>query len=39
MSKCPCDSDRGFNQYCGPLLHGDRDAASPEELMHSRYCK
>lgn len=38
MSNCPCDSGRPFNQCCKPLLDGESQAESPEQLMRSRYC-
>jgi SEC-C motif-containing protein len=34
---CYCCSGKPFDQCCGPLLDGTRQAASPEELMRSRY--
>lgn len=35
--KCPCQSNLEFKDCCEPLLSGDRDAQTPEELMRSRY--
>ena len=34
---CPCGSGRPFEHCCRPLLDGEREAASAEELMRSRY--
>jgi SEC-C motif-containing protein len=34
---CPCGSQKGFAQCCGPLLTGNRDAKTAEELIRSRY--
>ena len=34
---CPCHSGRRFAECCGPILRGTRAAATPEELMRSRY--
>lgn len=37
---CPCGSPSGvatYDECCGPLHRGERQAASPEELMRSRY--
>lgn len=34
---CPCGSGRTLDDCCGPLLAGVRQAATPEELMRSRY--
>ena len=35
--KCPCHSGRRYAECCGPLHRGARAAATPEELMRSRY--
>jgi len=37
MSKCSCNSGKAYDECCGPLIEGKRDAATPEELMRSRY--
>jgi SEC-C motif-containing protein len=37
MSDCYCNSNKPFAECCEPLLKGDREAATPEELMRSRY--
>ncbi|WP_216329606.1 YchJ family protein [Deinococcus aestuarii] len=34
---CPCGSGRSYGACCGPLHRGEREAATPEELMRSRY--
>lgn len=34
---CPCGSTATYDACCGPLLRGERQAATPEELMRSRY--
>jgi SEC-C motif-containing protein len=34
---CPCGSGAVFDACCGPLIAGERPAASPEALMRSRY--
>ncbi|WP_231916943.1 YchJ family protein [Nocardioides scoriae] len=34
---CPCGSGRPLDGCCGPLLRSERQAATPEELMRSRY--
>jgi SEC-C motif-containing protein len=34
---CPCHSGRRYNACCAPLHRGERSAATPEELMRSRY--
>src|SRR5689334_16930629 len=33
---CPCGSP-SYDGCCGPLLRGERQAQSPEQLMRSRY--
>lgn len=35
--RCPCGSGRPYDDCCGPLLAGRRPAATPEQLMRSRY--
>ncbi len=37
MEQCPCGSGKSYAQCCGPIIKGKRKAASPEELMRSRY--
>ncbi len=34
---CPCGSGKKLEQCCEPLIEGQRQAESPEELMRSRY--
>ncbi|WP_422748142.1 YchJ family protein [Mycobacterium sp. WMMD1722] len=34
---CPCGSGTSFGSCCGPLIRGERQADTPEELMRSRY--
>ena len=36
MEMCPCGSD-AYDMCCGPLHRGERDAATPEQLMRARY--
>lgn len=35
-AECPCGSDSGFDECCGPII-GGAPAASPEALMRSRF--
>jgi SEC-C motif-containing protein len=37
MNLCPCNSGRSYEDCCGPLISGERPAATPEALMRSRY--
>jgi len=34
---CICGNEKDFNECCGAIINGDRNASSPEELMRSRY--
>ena len=34
---CPCGSQKSFAECCEPVIKGSRPAATPEELMRSRY--
>ena len=34
---CPCGSGQAFKQCCSPLINGERQASTPEQLMRSRY--
>lgn len=34
---CPCGSGAVYQICCGPLHHGERHAATAEDLMRSRY--
>ncbi|MFS3127960.1 YchJ family protein [Nocardioides sp. Bht2] len=36
-SPCPCGTGQPFDSCCGPLLRGERWAATAEALMRSRY--
>ncbi|RBP05779.1 SEC-C motif-containing protein [Roseiarcus fermentans] len=35
--RCPCDSEKPFDQCCGPYLAGRGDPPTAEALMRSRY--
>ena len=35
-SACPCGAT-SYDEHCGPLHRGERQAATPEELMRSRF--
>jgi SEC-C motif-containing protein len=35
--ECPCHSGRAYAACCAPLHAGDREAATPAELMRARY--
>ncbi|WP_454195539.1 YchJ family protein [Nocardia sp. Marseille-Q1738] len=35
--KCPCGRGEAFDDCCGPVLRGERAAATAEALMRSRY--
>ena len=37
MKACPCGTEKKFSQCCEPLLTGTEQAASPEQLMRSRF--
>jgi SEC-C motif domain protein len=37
MTRCPCGSTASFEKCCGPLLAGEKTAATAEALMRSRY--
>jgi SEC-C motif-containing protein len=37
MAECPCSSGRGFDECCRPIIEGERQAETAEELMRSRY--
>lgn len=36
-ARCPCGTGRAYAGCCGPLHDGERQAATAEELMRSRY--
>ena len=35
--RCPCKSNKEFEQCCQPIIQGQIKANSPEQLMRSRY--
>ena len=35
---CPCGSNKDFDACCGRFLCAGQQAATPEQLMRSRYC-
>ena len=35
--KCPCASGKAFGECCGPVISGERKAATASELMRARY--
>lgn len=37
MEKCPCGSDKSYEECCGPFINGTEDAPTAETLMKSRY--
>jgi len=37
MASCPCGSTEPYHKCCGPLLAGEKNAATAEALMRSRY--
>ena len=37
MTDCPCGSAAAFADCCEPLIQGRAKAATPEQLMRSRY--
>jgi SEC-C motif-containing protein len=37
VSDCPCGSGRVYDACCGPLHRGTARAATPEQLMRSRF--
>ncbi len=37
MEKCPCGSDKSYEECCQPFIQGVKDAETAEELMRSRY--
>ncbi|MCF7989736.1 MAG: YchJ family protein [Thiohalocapsa sp.] len=36
-SPCPCGGSRAFDDCCGPIIAGEREAETAEALMRSRY--
>ncbi len=37
MDNCPCNSGKSYEQCCKPLIDGEHQAQTIEELMRSRY--
>lgn len=37
MEKCPCQSNLNYEKCCQPLIEGDSQAETAEQLMRSRY--
>ena len=37
MQACPCGSGRPYGVCCEPLIRGEAQAATPEELLRSRF--
>ncbi|MEW5736952.1 MAG: YchJ family protein [Thermodesulfobacteriota bacterium] len=37
MEQCPCGSGKDLAECCGPLLTGEKQASTAEDLMRSRY--
>ena len=37
MPGCPCGSIKGYENCCGPLINGEKNAETAEALMRSRY--
>ncbi len=37
MTPCPCGSLHAYEDCCGPLIHHQKPALTPESLMRSRY--
>ena len=37
MEKCPCGSQKSYNECCEPLVTWKTDASTPEQLMRARY--
>jgi len=37
MASCPCGSNEPYDNCCGPMLAGEKDAETAEALMRSRY--
>lgn len=37
MNTCPCGSENDYTDCCGPVISGERPAATAEQLMRSRY--
>lgn len=37
MDTCPCGSEKTYADCCEPVIQGEREASTAEELMRSRY--
>ena len=37
MNACPCGTGLAYEECCGPIIEGTRNASSAEQLMRSRY--
>ncbi len=37
MTKCPCGSDKNYDECCGIYINDQTKPATPEQLMRSRY--
>ncbi len=37
MEKCPCGSKKKYEKCCQPLITGDKEAETAEDLMRARY--
>ena len=37
MDTCPCGSNAAYEQCCLPLIRGEREAATAEQVMRARY--
>ncbi len=37
MNTCPCGTGLPYEECCGPIIDGTRNASSAEQLMRSRY--
>lgn len=37
MNPCPCGKKESLENCCLPLIRGEKEASTPEELMRSRY--
>ena len=37
METCPCGTAKPYSQCCEPLIRGEQQASTPEDLMRARY--
>jgi len=37
MNTCPCGTGLAYEECCGPIINGTRNASNPEQVMRSRY--